>query len=81
MKNANRGCECPEITASQSNSVKLRVRGVERTVYLENQIGPNRWTARLYLGSHPSKTVRGIFQVYSNGTRRFLPRGTNADML
>lgn len=72
-----------------SNKVNVNFRGQQRTVYLENNLGGGKYSARMYTNdstprrktTRPRRTVRGLFQVYSNGSKRFLPRGENAGLL
>lgn len=67
------------------NSVSVNVRGVRRNVFLGRQIAPNKWRARVVVDSDnvPSgrTSVRGVYQVYANGAKRFVPTNSSAKSL
>lgn len=66
------------------NSVIASVKGKRRFVYLLKQLAPNKWHAKIYVnhnGKGKQTSVRGTYQVYANGARRFTPTGKNADLI
>ena len=68
------------VLAKASNAVMVNVRGKRRKVFLEAQLGPSKWRARIRM-SGDYASIRGIFQVYSNGAKRFTPTGSNGKYL
>lgn len=63
-----------------SNSVMVNVYGKQRKVFLEKEMSQSKWRARVRMPGDGS-SVRGIFQVYKNGHKRFTPTGSNGKYL
>ena len=61
--------------------VTMQVRGVQRNVYIEKNLGGGKYAARTYVGPRSRTTVSGTVRKYINGALRFTPEGVNAHLV
>lgn len=62
------------------NSVMVSVNGKLKKIFLEKQISEGKWRARARMPGDGA-SIRGVYQVYKNGAKRFTPTGPNGKYL